>query len=348
MSYYSVMSIFKLDINYKNLLIIGFSLLALFLMYRIQGIISVFAISFFAAYLLDPVIDRMEAAKIPRTAGILILIAVMTLMLAVLLISLFPLLYSEAQYLIDAAPKVINSLADIAQQTADRLRIDISLENIRNQLAPKAGAIAQEALGAVAGILSSATGAISAVINFAIIPILVFYFLKDFDRMNTKLFEVMDRKSAGDFKRYFIDFDRILSVYFRGQIIVAAILGVLYTIVLLAAGVKPAILIGLLSGVLSIVPYLGFTLGFAVSLVLAVVQYQDILHPVLVVAGFTIVQVLEGNFITPKIVGGSLGLHPTAVIFALLAGGSLFGLGGMIIALPVAAFIKILIAEQLK
>jgi len=124
-------------------------------------------------------------------------------------------------------------------------------------------------------------------------------------------------------------------------------LAVLYTTVLLVAGVKPAILIGLVSGLLSIVPYLGFIIGFGTSLVLSIVQYQDILHPMLVVGGFLIVQLLEGNLITPKIVGESLGLHPTAVIFALLAGGSLFGIGGMIIALPIAAFIKILLAEQL-
>jgi len=131
-------------------------------------------------------------------------------------------------------------------------------------------------------------------------------------------------------------------------VIVAGILAVLYTAVLLISGVKPAILIGLVSGVLSIVPYLGFIIGFGTSLILAAVQYQDILHPLMVVAGFAIVQVLEGNLITPKIVGESLGLHPTAVIFALLAGGTLFGIGGMIIALPVAAFVKIIAVKQLN
>lgn len=144
-----------------------------------------------------------------------------------------------------------------------------------------------------------------------------------------------------------MEFDKILSDYFRGMVIVAGCLTVLYTSVLLISGVKPAILIGLISGVLSIVPYLGFIIGFGVSFILAVVQFQDILHPFMVVAGFTIAQAIEGNIITPKVVGGSLGLHPTAVIFALLAGGTLFGIGGMIIALPIAAFAKILIRKRL-
>lgn len=346
-SYYYPMSIFKLDINYKNLLAIALTVLVIVLLYRIQAIITIFAVSFFIAYLLDPIIDRLENAKIPRPLGILILIIFLAVLSAVFLISLFPLLYSEMQYLIDSMPKVVSSLADMAQNLAHRLNIDISLEGLKTQLAPKAGAIAKELAGAATGILSSATGFVGVIVHFAIVPILVFYFLKDFDRMNAKLFDILARKSDKDYKRYILDFDRLLSAYFRGQIIVAAILAVLYTAVLLIAGVKPAVLIGLISGVLSIVPYLGFIIGFGTSLVLAVVQYQDILHPLLVVGGFAVVQMLEGNLITPKIVGESLGLHPTAVIFALLAGGSLFGIGGMIIALPVAAFIKILAKEQL-
>jgi len=342
------MSIFKLELSYKNLIMIAVVLLVLSLMYRIQSIISIFAISFFIAYLLDPVIDRLEKLKVPRVAGILILIVLLTLFLALFFIAMFPLLYSEVNYLTSSIPKVVASLTDAAQHMAERLNINITLDTLKDQLAPKAGEIAKQTLNAIEGLLSSATTAVSSIINLAIVPILVFYFLKDFDRLNDKLYEIIGRKDDGvKLKRYLKEFDTILSVYFRGQVIVAAILAVLYTAVLLIVGVKPAVLIGLVSGVLSVVPYLGFIIGFSSSLVLAIVQYQDFLHPIMVIVGFAIVQMIEGNFITPKIVGESLGLHPTAVIFALLAGGSLFGIGGMIIALPIAAFIKILIKEQL-
>ena len=341
------MSIFKLDINYKNIAVLMLCAFALIIAYKVQTIISVFAISFFIAYLLDPVIDRMENAKIPRAAGILILIVLLGIAVTLFMLAVVPLLYTEVQYLTKTLPKAITSLAGMAESVADRIGLDTSVSSLKDQLAPKAGEIARQIMSAAGDILSSATTAVSAVIDIAIIPILVFYFLKDFDRLNAKLFRIIERKSGKEYTKYFIEFDKILSVYFRGQIIVAAILAVLYTSVLLIAGVKPAILIGLLSGILSIVPYLGFIIGFSASLVLAVVQYQDFLHPAMVVGGFIVVQAIEGNFITPKIVGDSLGLHPTAVIFALLAGGSLFGLGGMILALPVAAFLKILIKEQL-
>lgn len=342
------MSIFKLDVNYKNLTVIAAAAVVVLFLYRIQGIVTVFAVSFFIAYLLDPVIDRLEARRIPRALGILILLILLVLIFTLFALYLFPILYNEMQYLINSMPKVFASLADLAQQTADRLKMNVSFDAIRAQLEPKAGEIAKQALGAAAGLISSATGLAGRVVHLAVIPILVFYFLKDFDRLNVKVADALEKKTGGSYKKYFTDFDRILSAYFRGQIMVAAILGVLYTAVLLIAGVKPAALIGLIAGMLSIVPYLGFIIGFSTSLILAVVQYQDALHPVMVIAGFAVVQLLEGNLITPRIVGKSLGLHPTAVIFALLSGGALFGIGGMILALPVAAFIKILAAEQLK
>ncbi|ADD69151.1 protein of unknown function UPF0118 [Denitrovibrio acetiphilus DSM 12809] len=340
------MSIFKLDMNYKNLLVIAGVALVLLLMYRIQSIISIFAVSFFIAYLLDPAIDKLETWKIPRAAGILIFMVLLTIILVCAMLYVVPYLYYEINYLANMVPDIVNSVTNTAQNFAERMNIYVSLEGIKNQLAPKAGAIAKQTLAAALGILSSASTAVSSIVNIAIIPILVFYFLKDFDRINTKIFDALNRKYDNDIKRYITEFDKILSAYFRGQLIVAAILGVLYTIILLVVGIKPAVLIGIVSGVLSVVPYLGFIIGFAASLILAFVQFQDILHPLMVFIGFAVVQAIEGNLITPKIVGESLGLHPTAVIFALLAGGSLFGIGGMIIALPVAAFIKILLSEQ--
>jgi len=342
------MSIFKLDIDYKNIIIIAVCTFALILIYKVQAIISVFAVSFFIAYLLDPLIDRMERAKIPRVLGILILIIFLTIAITLFLLAVLPLLYTEMQYLTKTLPKTITSIANMAESLAEKAGFDTSLANLKDQLAPKAGEIAKQVLSAAGDVISSATTALGAIINIAIIPILVFYFLKDFDRLTNRLFEILEKKWDTDYKKYIMEFDKILSVYFRGQIIVAGLLAILYTSVLLIVGVKPAILIGLMSGILSIVPYLGFIIGFGASLILAIVQFQDFLHPLLIIGGFSIVQMVEGNFITPKIVGESLGLHPTAVIFALLAGGTLFGIGGMILALPVAAFIKILAKEQLQ
>lgn len=338
---------FKLDLNYRNLIVIAATLLVFALIYKIQSIISIFAISFFLAYLMDPVIDKLEEFKIPRTLGILIFMAVFAMGMAIVTISLFPLLYTEINYLIESTPSIVASTIDTIQNTACRMGFDISLESIRETIGPKIGVITQEGLKAAEGLVSSASAAVTTVLNLAITPIITFYFLRDFDTLKDKLFDILKKHSDKDYKCYLLEFDKILSVYFRGQVIVAAILGVLYTAVLLIVGVKPAVLIGLVSGLLSIVPYLGFMIGFATSLILAIVQFQDLFHPLMVVVGFSVVQAIEGNFITPKIVGESLGLHPTAVIFALLAGGTLFGIGGMIIALPIAAFLKILIKEQL-
>ncbi|PLX71529.1 MAG: AI-2E family transporter [Denitrovibrio sp.] len=341
------MSVFKLDINYKNIAVLTLCAFVLLMLYKVQTIISVFAVSFFIAYLLDPVIDRMEKAKIPRALGILILMVVLIIVIGLFLLAIIPQLYTEMQYLTKALPKAVISLAGTAETFAERLGFDTSIANLKQQLAPKAGEITSRALGAISEIVASATSALSNLISFAVIPILVFYFLKDFDRLNTKVFDLIDKRTEKDYKKYFIEFDKILSSYFRGMFIVAGCLAVLYTTVLLVSGVKPAILIGLIAGILSIVPYLGFIVGFGTSMILAIVQFQDFLHPFMIIAGFSIAQAIESNIITPKVVGGTLGLHPTAVIFALLAGGTLFGIGGMILALPIAAFAKIVIREKL-
>jgi len=342
------MSLFKLDMNYKNLLVVAGALLVLAMLYHIQSIITIFAVSFFIAYLLDPIVDFAERGKIPRSISIIFLIITMSALFMVLLAWLMPILYHELEYLIKTTPESLSALADVFKNTLSKLNLDISVETIKAQLAPKAGEIASKSFDAVTNFAASVTGAVSSIVNLALIPIITFYFLRDFDHMNEKIFNIMERKGGQRYKSYLLEFDEILSKYFRGQVIVALILSVLYTSILLIAGVKPAILIGLVSGILSIVPYLGFIIGFGTSMVLAIVQHQDVLHPMLVLGGFLVVQLLEGNLITPKIVGESLGLHPAAVIFALMAGGSLFGIAGMIIALPVAAFIKVLASEYLK
>jgi predicted PurR-regulated permease PerM len=265
-----------------------------------------------------------------------------------MLIWLVPILYRELEMLVSMTPKYVASLGDMINGLFAKLHIDISVSSLKSQLAPKSEEIAGKLLDAIRVFLSSATGAISSIISIALIPIVTFYFLRDFDKMSANLFEILEKNGGKSYKQYLLDFDEILSKYFRGQIIVALILSALYTSILLISGVKPAILIGVVSGLLSVVPYLGFIIGFGTSIILAIVQYQDFLHPLLVFGGFVLVQAIEGNYITPKIVGESLGLHPTAVIFALMAGGTLFGIAGMILALPVAAFIKVLASEYLK
>ncbi len=341
------MSIINLEINVKNLIIASVTVGVIFLLFRLQSIITVFAVSFFIAYLFDPVIDFFEARKIPRWLSILALMSVCALIISLLLLWLIPVVASEAQYLIKNLPAYADNVLDFIHTTADRLNIQLDVNHLKELAGSRLTDSMHGIFTGISGIITSISSAVTTIIHLSLIPILVFYFLRDFDKLNEKLFAALNQSSEKDYRRYFTQFDRILSEYFRGQIIVAFLLGLLYTAVLLIVGIKPAVIVGLTAGILSVVPYLGFIIGFSTSIVLAALQFSDFLHPLMVVIGFTVVQSIEGNYLTPKIIGKSLGLHPTGVIFALLAGGSLFGIGGMIMALPAAAFIRVVIQEKL-
>ncbi|WP_022851444.1 AI-2E family transporter [Limisalsivibrio acetivorans] len=342
------MDIAKFDITLKNLLIVAAVAVVMILLYRLQSLVTTFAISFFLSYLFDPVVDWFEERKINRGLTIIFLYVIAAFILILFMSYLLPLLYNEAVFFMRDFPGYLRKLFDLSEGLAEKMNYEISMDGIRDFVVPKLGGISQGALKTFNSVIASMNSLVGLVLNLALIPILTFYFLKDFDIIRDKMFDSFTKHGWRDFPDYFMKFNSLLSRYFRGQVIVAAILGVLYTITLVAAGVKPALLLGIISGVLSIVPYLGFIIGFGAALILSVAQYGDLLHPAIVIIGFTIAQSLEGNIITPKIVGGTLNLHPTAVIFALMAGGSLMGIGGMIIALPIAAFLKILVSEYLN
>lgn len=342
------MNIMKFDFTVKNIVIVVALAVVVLLLIKLQTLVTIFAVSFFLAYLFDPLINWFEGKKVPRYLSIILLYAVIVFVSVLFFGSLVPVIYQESVHLADALPAYFQKLFSLVDMLTDRFGIDISFEDIQQQVLPKLSGIGTTLLSSAEGVMKSVNTVVSLMLNIALIPILTFYFLKDFSSIKNKMFDKFSGASSIDYPKHFMHFNSLLSRYFRGQVLVAIFLGVSYTIVLLIAGVKPAILLGLISGVLSIVPYLGFMIGFSASLMLAVVQYGDFLHPIMVIAGFSVVQALESNYVTPKIVGESLGLHPTAVIFALMAGGSLMGIGGMIIALPVASFIKVVGDEYLN
>ncbi|TVZ34702.1 AI-2E family transporter [Seleniivibrio woodruffii] len=343
---YSATSIIKVEINYKNLLIAAIATGVVVLLFKLQTIITVFAVSFFIAYMFDPVVDKFEERKIPRSVTILVMMALTAALIVLLLAWLIPVAASELQYLSNNVANYVDSLFGFVQTSAAVFDIQLDVNTLKQHIGSHSSDYLKEIFSSMSSLMSSFSSMVSVILNIALVPILVFYFLKDFDKILAKMLEFLNTRFKMDFTGYYREFDNILSTYFRGQIIVAAILGLLYTLVLFIAGIKPAVIVGTVSGILSVVPYLGFIVGFTVSVILAALQYGDFLHPTMVIAGFALVQFFEGNFITPRILGGSLGLHPTAVIFSLMAGGALFGIGGMIIALPVAAFLRVLINQR--
>ena len=184
------------------------------------------------------------------------------------------------------------------------------------------------------------------VANLVLIPVVAFYLLRDWDRLMACLRELLPRRIEPTVTALARESDEVLGAFFRGQLLVMLGLGTIYTLGLWIVGLDLALLVGLIAGLVSFVPYLGFIIGILLAGVLALIQFHDMAHLLGVVGVFAVGQAMEGMLLTPLLVGERIGLHPVAVIFAVLAGGQLFGFFGVLLALPVAAVIAVFLRHM--
>jgi predicted PurR-regulated permease PerM len=184
--------------------------------------------------------------------------------------------------------------------------------------------------------------------NLILIPVVTFYLMRDWDPLIRAIHDLLPRDIEAETGRTVAEVDEVLGAFFRGQLMVMLALGLIYSIGLSLIGVELAILIGMGAGLLSIVPYLGSIVGVLVAVGVAIFQFQDVIHPLMVLLVFAVGQSFEGMYLTPKLVGDQIGLHPVTVIFAVLAGGQLFGFLGILLALPVAAALNVLVRHMLQ
>ena len=192
------------------------------------------------------------------------------------------------------------------------------------------------------GLVSNGFALINLISLLLITPVVAFYMLRDWDTFVKKVDNLLPRKSKNVIREQFRQIDRALSGFIRGQLSVCLILGTYYSLGLKFVGLDLGILVGFLAGLISFIPYVGSISGFVISIILALAQFNDYTKVLEVIAVFAIGQFVEGNFLTPKLVGDNVGLHPVWVMFALLAGGVLLGFLGLMIAVPVAAIIGVL------
>lgn len=327
-------------------------LVALLLMvYLLQPILPPFLIGILLAYLGDPAVGRLERRGVPRMAGVVLVFAAVTSVFAVLLLILIPLLMNEIGILRDRIPSMVTWF----NQTAlpwfqSRLGVDVSsfrlesvTETIRENLA-KTG-------GVVGAILQQATRSTMALltwlVNLAMIPVVAFYLMRDWKDIMQRIRGLLPRQHEELAIGLVRDCDEVLSSFIRGQLLVMLCLGVIYSVGLWLVGLELALLIGMIAGLASIVPYLGFVVGVGAALIAAIFQFGDVFYLVAVVVVFGIGQVIESTVLVPLLVGDRIGLHPVAVIFAVLAGGQLFGFVGVLLALPVAAVLMVLVRYML-
>jgi len=317
------------------------------LVYLLSPVLTPFVAGGLLAYLTDPLADRLEALGMRRTPAVLVVFGAVTLATALALLVLLPLLEHQVDRLVDNLPVFAVWLKSKALPLLrDRYGLRIQLNSL-DQISALLGKYWQEAGGVAATVLDSLSRSglviLSWLMNLLLIPVVTFYLLRDWDKMVSQINDLLPRRWAPIIDRLAVEVDEVLSAFLRGQFTVMLALGAIYSIGLWLAGLDLALLIGLFAGLVSFIPYMGATFGMVSASVAAIAQFGDLWSLVPVLAVFAVGQTLEGTVLTPKLVGDRIGLHPVAVIFAVLAGGQLFGFLGVLLALPTASVVMVLV-----
>ena len=324
--------------------LIGFGLFVLAL-WLLAGMLLPFVAGLAIAYFLDPMVDRSERMGLPRWAGaVLVLLSFVVVAVSVVLL-LLPLVQAQATLLIDTLPHYAEVLRERVLPAIDRLVHRLSPEDVE-RLRGAAGQYAGEAVSWIGrvlrGILSGGLALFDVFSVLFITPVVAFYLLRDWDKLIASVDGWAPRQHLGTIRAQAREVNRTLAGFVRGQALVCLVLGLFYALGLSAAGLNFGLVIGLVAGLLSFIPFVGSLFGFITSTGLALLQFDSLWQVAIVVAIFVIGQMVEGNVLTPKLVGDKVGLHPVWVMFALLAGGSLFGFVGVLLAVPVASVIGVL------
>ena len=300
-----------------------------------------FLVGMTIAYFLDPVADRLERAGFSRLWATVVITVGVLLGAMIVLVLLIPVVIDQTQSLIAAAPGYAETLRnfleerfpDFLEEGSDvRDAIDSTTETIRARIPDIANSI-----------LASGIALLDFVLLLVVAPVVAFYMLMDWDRMVAKIDGWLPREHRSSIRALARQVDDVLAGFVRGQLTVCLILGTFYAVALTLIGLQFGLVIGLFAGLISFIPFIGSIMGGMVSIGVALFQFWDQpLWIAAVAAIFALGQAVEGNVLTPKLVGGSVGLHPVWLMFALAAFGALMGFTGLLIAVPVAAVLGVL------
>ncbi len=293
------------------------------------------------AYFLDPVADRLERMGFSRVAATAIITVIGVVAFVLLLLWVIPSLVNQALDLFNVAPTLFANLRDfLIERFPDLMDTESPL---RQSLVSVGETIKSRGGELLNTVLSSAAGIINIVMLFVIVPVVAVYLLLDWDNMVARIDELLPRDHAPTIRKLAADIDATLASFIRGMGTVCIILGTYYAVALMVIGLQFGLVVGFVAGLVTFIPYLGALIGGALAIGLALFQFWGDWVSIGLVAGvFVLGQVIEGNVLTPKLVGSSVGLHPVWLILALSIFGTLFGFVGMLVAVPVAASIGVI------
>lgn len=324
------------------------------LIYLLAPVLTPFVTSALLAYLGSPLVRRLETMpvgigrwRLGRTGAVALVFCFMIVILVLVLLLLVPMLERQVVRLINNVPAIIAWFQDTAiPWLSDRLRLnmpDLDREGLTGMLSENWTSAGGLATSVLAGVSKSGMALIGWLINLVLIPVVTFYLLRDWEVLLARVRAMLPRPIEPTVVKLSRESDHVLGAFLRGQLLVMLALATLYSVGLWLVGVDLALLIGVVAGLISFVPYLGTIVGVGAGVIATLVQHGDLWHLVAVLVVFGIGQAVEGMFLQPVLLGDRIGLHPVAVIFAVLAGGQLFGFLGVLLALPVAAVLMVVL-----
>lgn len=337
----------KLVISDSNKLLLAIITIAVgWLFYRLSPVLTPFFISALLAYLGDPLVDKLETKKLSRTLSVSIVFAVLLLFGLLMLLVLLPMLTAQVGALFKRLPDYLSVFQStvIPWLSSAGFPVDaFDINTLKQALANYWAEVGQVAGGVFSYMTRSGMVVLQWLANLVLVPVVTFYLLRDWDDLVARFRELLPRRHAHKIIAISLECDEMLAAFIRGQLMVMFALATIYTIGLSLIGLELALLLGVIAGVLSFVPYLGLIVGIGLAGMAAFFQFHEWFPVLMVAVVFSVAQALEGTVLTPRFVGERIGLHPVAVIFAVLAGGQLFGFTGVLLALPVAAVIMVLL-----
>ncbi|WP_420348683.1 AI-2E family transporter [Pelagibius sp.] len=312
--------------------------------YLLRSVLLPFVAGMAVAYLLDPVCDRLEKWKLSRTWATAIVTVAFLMICVIILLILVPAIVGQIATLIERAPVYVSAIqreiGELIAMLKDRLAPE-TLDRLREALGGSADRLVSWLTQLLGGLISGGVAFFNFLALLVITPVVAFYLLRDWDRIVDQADDVLPRKHLETIRGLAREVDQTLAGFLRGQGMVCVLLAVFYAVGLTLVGLDFGLVVGLVAGSLSFIPYVGSLVGLFLSVGLALVQFDSLFDVAIVAAIFFVGQAIEGNFLTPKLVGEKVGLHPVWVMFALLAGGALFGFVGVLLAVPVAAIVGV-------
>lgn len=332
----------------------AFLAVGVWLVVQLRELVVLLVVGYFIAYAIDPVLERIEKRGVARAWGFWVVALVVVGLLTLLGLTAIPMLVDEFaklsanlnHYLDIGRAKLGPLLEQFREKLPEPLRGSASAEELLGTLPAALSSVSGDTLkgigNAVLSTLLSGYNRVLTLVNIALLPFIVYYLAVDLPRLHRFFIELVPLTKRSKVASVFREIDGYVSAFVRGQAIVCSILFVLYAIGLGFIGVDLWLLLAFIAGFGNLIPYVGFLSGILLSSLMALVTFGDMQHVLWVWAVFGSVQALEGTFITPRIMGDSVGLSPLVVILALFAGGQLFGLLGVFLAIPAAAVVRVL------